>query len=314
MTKIVFMGTPVFSVPILQGLVESGYEVVAVVTQPDRPVGRKKIIQATPVKEAALALEIPVLQPEKISGSPEVAIIQELAPDLIVTAAFGQFLPESVLSIPKIAAINVHASLLPKYRGGAPVHYAIMEGEDKTGVTIMEMIKKMDAGGIYAQKEIPITKEDNVGIMFDKLSLVGRELLLKALPAIIEGQTPTPQDESQVTFSPNITREQEAIDWTKTADQIDCQVRGMFPWPIAFTTYQDTRWKIRSVRVVEEVTDQVPGTIIKRTKKELWIACGNQTVLAIEELQPAGKSVQNIQAFLNGAGQTIQQADKVGNA
>lgn len=308
------MGTPAFSVPILQGLVESGYEVVAVVTQPDRPVGRKKIIQATPVKEAALALEIPVLQPEKISGSPEVAIIQELAPDLIVTAAFGQFLPESVLSIPKIAAINVHASLLPKYRGGAPVHYAIMEGEDKTGVTIMEMIKKMDAGGIYAQKEIPITKEDNVGIMFDKLSLVGRELLLKALPAIIEGQTPTPQDESQVTFSPNITREQEAIDWTKTADQIDCQVRGMFPWPIAFTTYQDTRWKIRSVRVVEEVTDQVPGTIIKRTKKELWIACGNQTVLAIEELQPAGKSVQNIQAFLNGAGQTIQQADKVGNA
>lgn len=314
MTKIVFMGTPVFSVPILQGLVESGYEVVAVVTQPDRPVGRKKIIQATPVKEAALALEIPVLQPEKISGSPEVAIIQELAPDLIVTAAFGQFLPESVLSIPKIAAINVHASLLPKYRGGAPVHYAIMEGEDKTGVTIMEMIKKMDAGGIYAQKEIPITKEDNVGIMFDKLSLVGRELLLKALPAIIEGQTPTPQDESQVTFSPNITREQEAIDWTKTADQIDCQVRGMFPWPIAFTTYQDTRWKIRSVRVVEEVTDQVPGTIIKCTKKELWIACGNQTVLAIEELQPASKSVQNIQAFLNGAGQTIQQADKVGNA
>ena len=308
------MGTPAFSVPILQGLVESGYEVVAVVTQPDRPVGRKKIIQATPVKEAALALEIPVLQPEKISGSPEVAIIQELAPDLIVTAAFGQFLPESVLSIPKIAAINVHASLLPKYRGGAPVHYAIMEGEDKTGVTIMEMIKKMDAGGIYAQKEIPITKEDNVGIMFDKLSLVGRELLLKALPAIIEGQTPTPQDESQVTFSPNITREQEAIDWTKTADQIDCQVRGMFPWPIAFTTYQDTRWKIRSVRVVEAVTDQVPGTIIKRTKKELWIACGNQTVLAIEELQPAGKSVQNIQAFLNGAGQTIQQADKVGNA
>lgn len=314
MTKIVFMGTPAFSVPILQGLVESGYEVVAVVTQPDRPVGRKKIIQATPVKEAALALEIPVLQPEKISGSPEVATIQELAPDLIVTAAFGQFLPESVLSIPKIAAINVHASLLPKYRGGAPVHYAIMEGEEKTGVTIMEMIKKMDAGGIYAQKEIPITKEDNVGIMFDKLSLVGRELLLEALPAIIEGQMPTPQDERQVTFSPNITREQEAIDWTKTADQIDCQVRGMFPWPIAFTTYQDIRWKIRSVRVMTEVTDQVPGTIIKRTKKELWIACGNQTVLAIEELQPAGKSVQSIQAFLNGAGQTIQKADKVGNA
>ena len=314
MTKIVFMGTPAFSVPILQGLVESGYEVVAVVTQPDRPVGRKKIIQATPVKEAAVALNIPVLQPEKISGSPEVAMIEEFAPDLIVTAAFGQFLPQSVLSIPKIAAINVHASLLPKYRGGAPVHYAIMDGEEKTGVTIMEMIKKMDAGGIYAQKAIPITKEDNVGIMFDKLSIVGRELLLESLPAIIDGKIPTPQDESQVTFSPNITREQEAIDWEKTAEQIDCQVRGMFPWPIAFTTYQDIRWKIRKVRVVSETTDQKPGTIIKRTKQELWISCGKQTILAIEELQPAGKSVQPIKAFLNGAGQHIQQTDKVGNA
>lgn len=313
MTKIVFMGTPAFSVPILEGVVAAGYDVVAVVTQPDRPVGRKKIIQATPVKEAAVALGIPVLQPEKISGSPEMDTIKTLAPDLIVTAAFGQFLPQSLLDVPTHGAINVHASLLPKYRGGAPVHYAIMEGEQETGVTIMEMIKKMDAGGIYAQKSIPITPEDNVGIMFDKLSLVGKELLLESLPAILAGQIPTPQDETQVSFSPNITREQEAIDWTKRAAQIDCQVRGMFPWPIAFTTYQGTRWKIRAVRVIAEQTTAAPGTIIVRNKKELWVACGEQTVLAIEELQPAGKAAQTIQAFLNGAGQQVQVADKVGN-
>jgi methionyl-tRNA formyltransferase len=159
MTKLVFMGTPAFSVPILEGLIESGYEIQAVVTQPDRPVGRKRVITPTPVKEAALKHGIRVLQPEKISGSPEMEEIIELAPDVIVTAAFGQFLPEKLLQVPKLGAINVHASLLPKYRGGAPVHYAIMNGEKETGVTIMEMIKKMDAGGIYAQESMPITSQ-----------------------------------------------------------------------------------------------------------------------------------------------------------
>ena len=151
MTKVVFMGTPEFSVPILEGLVENDYEVLAVVTQPDRPVGRKKIMTATPIKEAALRLGISVLQPQKISGSKEMEKIIDLAPDLLITAAFGQFLPEKLLQVPKIGALNVHASLLPKYRGGAPVHYAIINGEEKTGVTIMEMIKKMDAGAIFAQ-------------------------------------------------------------------------------------------------------------------------------------------------------------------
>ena len=207
MTKLVFMGTPAFSVPILEGLIESGYEIQAVVTQPDRPVGRKRVITPTPVKKAALKHGIRVLQPEKISGSPEMEEIIELVPDVIVTAAFGQFLPEKLLQVPKLGAINVHASLLPKYRGGAPVHYAIMNGEKETGVTIMEMIKKMDAGGIYAQESIPITKQDDVGTMFEKLSLLGRKLLLETLPNILDGQKPVPQDESEATFSPNITRE-----------------------------------------------------------------------------------------------------------
>ena len=311
MTKLVFMGTPAFSVPILEGLIESGYEIQAVVTQPDRPVGRKRVITPTPVKEAALKHGIRVLQPEKISGSPEMEEIIELAPDLIVTAAFGQFLPEKLLQVPKLGAINVHASLLPKYRGGAPVHYAIMNGEKETGVTIMEMIKKMDAGGIYAQESMPITEQDDVGTMFEKLSLLGRKLLLETLPNILNGQKPVPQDESKATFSPNITREQEAVDWHKTAEEIDNQVRGMRPWLIAFTTYEGTRWKLLSVEVLAESTDEAPGTIIRKDKKNLWIACGKQTVLAINELQPAGKGKQAVHDFLNGSGQQVQIGQQV---
>ncbi len=313
MTKIVFMGTPAFSVPILEGLVESGYEVQAVVTQPDRPVGRKHVITPPPVKVAALKHDLLVLQPEKISGSTEMDKIASLAPDLIITAAFGQFLPEKLLQIPRLGAINVHASLLPKYRGGAPVHYAIMNGEDKTGVTIMEMIKKMDAGAIYSQAEIPITKTDDVGTMFEKLSALGKDLLLNTLPELIQGTLEkTPQNEAQVTFSPNITREQEAIDWQKTADEIDNQVRGMRPWPIAFTTYRGVRWKIWDVTPLAETTDAAPGTIIKKDKSELFVACGKNTTLALKELQPAGKGKQDVQAFLNGVGQNVIQGEKLG--
>ncbi|WP_407857186.1 methionyl-tRNA formyltransferase [Enterococcus hailinensis] len=313
MTKIVFMGTPAFSVPILESLIEAGYDIAAVVTQPDRPVGRKKIITPTPVKEAAVKHDLLVLQPEKISGSPEMEKIKELAPDLLITAAFGQFLPEKLLQVPKLGAINVHASLLPKYRGGAPVHYSIMEGDSETGVTIMEMIKKMDAGGIFSQKKIAITKQDDVGTMFEKLSVVGRDLLLETLPKIISGELkPVPQNEAEVTFSPNISREQEAIDWNKTAEAVDNQVRGMHPWPVAFTTFEGARWKIYHVTPLDEQTTELPGTIIARTKKALHIACGQGTVLAIDELQPAGKAKQTVQAFLNGSGQAITEGQRVG--
>ncbi|MGM0330737.1 methionyl-tRNA formyltransferase [Enterococcus sp. AZ084] len=313
MTKIVFMGTPAFSVPVLEGLIDQGYEIVAVVTQPDRPVGRKKIITPTPVKVAALKYDLLVLQPEKITGSPEMQTIIDLQPDVLVTAAFGQFLPEKLLQVPTHGAINVHASLLPKYRGGAPVHYSIINGEKETGVTIMEMIKKMDAGGIFSQASLPITKQDDVGTMFEKLSLLGKELLLETLPKIISGElTPTPQNEDKATFSPNITREQEAINWEKTAEEIDCQVRGMRPWPIAFTTYEGTRWKLWAVDVLaDETTSETPGTIIHKDKKQLWVACGEQTVLSIKELQPAGKAKQLIQEFLNGSGQQVAVGQQV---
>lgn len=313
MTKIVFMGTPAFSVPILEALIDSDeYRVIAVVTQPDRPVGRKRILTPTPVKEAALAHSIEILQPEKISGSVELERILELKPDLIVTAAFGQFLPEKLLNAPIHGAINVHASLLPKYRGGAPVHYSIIKGDEKTGVTIMEMVKKMDAGDIISQAEIPITKQDDVGSMFGKLSLLGRDLLLATLPDYLAGKIETKsQAEDEVTFSPNITRDEEQIDWKKTSVEIDCQIRGMRPWPVAFTTFQEKRWKIWEVTVMDEKTTEVPGTIIEITKKYLKIACGDNTVLRIDKLQPAGKGQLTAQDFLNGLGKEIVVGDKV---
>lgn len=311
--KIIFMGTPAFSVPILEGLLQAGYHIQAVVTQPDRPVGRKKIVTPTPVKEVALRHHLPILQPEKIANSKEMETIIKGKPDLIITAAFGQFLPEQLLNCATYGAINVHASLLPKYRGGAPAHYALINGDDKTGITIIKMVKKMDAGDILSQRELAITKQDNVGTMFERLSSLGKELLLDTLPKILENKiNPEPQDEKKVSFSPNITREQEKINWKKAAVAIDNQVRGMCPWPIAFTTYQNLVWKLWKTTPIDETTTAEPGTIVKKNKKALWIACGDNKLLAIEVVQPAGKGKLSIQDFLNGFGKSICEGQKLG--
>ena len=237
MKKVIFMGTPEFSTGVLKRLIEDKtVEVIAVVTQPDRAVGRKKIITPTPVKVVALEHDIPVYQPEKLSGSQELEELMQLDADLIVTAAYGQFLPTKFLNFPRFGAVNVHASLLPKYRGGAPIHYAIMNGDKETGVTIMRMVAKMDAGAIISQRAIPITGEDDVASMFEKLSVVGADLLIETLPALFAGTiTEVEQDEALVSFSPNISREQEQIDWNKTATEVDCFVRGLRPWPTSFT-------------------------------------------------------------------------------
>ena len=227
MTKIVFMGTPDFSVPVLTMLQEEGYEIIAVVTQPDRPVGRKRVLTAPPVKEEALRLGLPVLQPEKLRASEELVELIEMKPDLIVTAAYGQILPKDLLDVPRLGCINVHASLLPKYRGGAPIHQAVIDGEAETGVTIMYMVEKLDAGDIISQTSIPITDSDNTGILFEKLSVVGTELLKETLPSILDGTNERiPQDERYVTFAGNITREQEKIDWSRGGKDTFNQIRG----------------------------------------------------------------------------------------
>ncbi|WP_373795178.1 methionyl-tRNA formyltransferase [Jeotgalibaca porci] len=301
MKKIIFMGTPEFSVPILQALFDSEYEVIAVVTQPDRPVGRKRILTPPPVKELALKYTVPIFQPEKISGSEEMAALIALEADVIVTAAYGQFLPTKLLNAPKHRAINVHASLLPKYRGGAPVHYAIINGDKETGVSIMYMERKMDAGDVLSQKSIPITSSDDVQTMFDKLSTLGRDLLMETLPKLFTGDiNPVPQDETKVTFSPNISREEERIEWELTATQIANKIRGMRPWPVAHAVLNGERCKMWVAVPTEETTQSKPGSITHWDKEGIYVACGQGTTLKVTELQPSGKKRMTVTDFLNG--------------
>lgn len=303
------MGTPDFSVPILRMLYDEGYSIAAVVTQPDRPVGRKRILTPPPVKEEALKLGLKVLQPEKLKGSEELQEILALNPDLVVTAAFGQILPKELLDAPKLGCINVHASLLPKYRGGAPIHQAIIDGEEKTGVTIMYMAEKLDAGDIISQREIPIEESDHTGIMFEKLSFLGRDLLKETLPSIIAGTNDRiPQDESKATFAHNISRDQERIDWSKSAKDIYNQVRGLHPWPIAYTTFQGENVKIWWAKVGEPNFDGRPGEIVKIEKKSFEVATGKGTV-QILEIQPAGKKRMSAEEYLRGVGSKLQIGD-----
>lgn len=310
MTKLLFMGTPEFSATVLKGLLEDGrYDILAVVTQPDRAVGRKKEIKMTPVKEVALAHNLKVYQPEKLSGSEEMAELMTLGADGIVTAAFGQFLPTKLLDSVGFA-VNVHASLLPKYRGGAPIHYAIMNGEAEAGVTIMEMVKEMDAGDMVSKASTPILDEDNVGTMFEKLAIVGRDLLLETLPGYIAGDIkPEPQDHSQATFSPNISPEQERIDWTKSDREVFDQVRGMYPWPVAHTYLDGQRFKVYETALAEG--NGKPGQIISKTKKELVVATG-QGAISLKTVQPAGKPKMAIADFLNGVGRNLEVGDSFG--
>lgn len=310
MTNIIFMGTPDFSATVLKGLLESKqYEILAVVTQPDRAVGRKKEIRMTPVKELALDYGLPIYQPEKLSKSAELDSLMNLNADGIVTAAFGQFLPSKLLDSVNFA-VNVHASLLPKYRGGAPIHYAIINGDKETGVTIMEMVKEMDAGDMIARRAIPIEETDNVGTMFEKLALVGRDLLLDTLPSYLAGDIkPVPQDKNQVTFSPNISPEEERIDWTKTNRQLFNQIRGMYPWPVAHTLLNGERFKIYKATPVEG-TGQA-GEILAIRKKELIVAA-SEGALSLKTVQPAGKPKMTIIDFLNGLGRQLSVGDFFG--
>lgn len=312
MKKIVFMGTPAFAATVLEGLIASkAYEILAVVTQPDRAVGRKKEIRMTPVKEVALANNLAVYQPEKLSGSQEMADLLALGADGIITAAYGQFLPSKLLDRMEFS-LNVHASLLPKYRGGAPIHHALINGDDKAGVTIMEMVKEMDAGDMVAQASLPILDKDNVGSLFEKLAVLGRDLLLEALPDYLAGKLqPQPQDPDQVSFSPNITPEQERLDWNKSARALFNQIRGMYPWPVAHTLLNGQRFKIHQAQPLELEGQGQPGQIIEKTKKTLVVATG-QGALSLIEVQPAGKPKMNITDFLNGSGQKLKVGDFFG--
>ncbi len=301
-TSVVFMGTPEFAVPILQSLIDNPeYDVQAVLTQPDHHIGRKRTLHQSPVKELAEQYNIEVLQPAKLSKSPEMEKIISLQPDLMITAAYGQFLPTKLLAAAKIAAINVHGSLLPKYRGGAPIQYSIINGDKETGVSIMYMVKKMDAGDIISQRSIPIEDTDDSGTMFKKLSLLGRDLLLETLPKLISGDVnPVAQDPDKVVFSPNITSEQEQIDFRLPARLIDAKVRGLRPAPLGNMVIDGLRTKIYDVTPLEEKTELEPGKVVRVTKHQLVIAAGDGTTYQINKLKPAGKKAMDITSYLNG--------------
>ena len=311
MTSIIFLGTPKFAVPILKALSENSYEIKAVVTQPDKKVGRKQKVTETPVKLLAKKLNLPVFQPEHLGKSADLATLIKMHADLIITAAYGQFLPSKFLQSARIAAVNVHGSLLPKYRGGAPIQYALINGDKQTGVTIMEMVKQMDAGDIYSQQAIDIQKEDNAGTLFEKLSLLGRDLLIQTLPQIIANpQKKIAQDQNKVVFSPNISKKQEQIKLNMTATEANNLIRGLNPDPGAYLLIDGKRFKIWQAEVAADTTT-FPAGVVVDNKKRFAISFANHTVLNLLEVQPSGKKKMPVKSFLNGQGKNFSKGDKI---
>ncbi len=299
--KIVFMGTPDFAVPSLKALVEAGHEVCGVFTQPDKPKNRGMKLQQSPVKEWALELGLPVYQPAKMRDGGALGILKELKPDLIAVAAYGKILPADILNLPRLGCVNVHSSLLPKYRGAAPINWAILNGEDETGVTIMVMAEGLDTGDILAQAHTPIDLNENAAQLFDRLAAMGAELLVKTVKELETGTArPVPQDDSLSCYAPMLSREQSPMDWGKTARQLHDQVRGLYPWPAATAVLDGARCKILRTALSGEMTNQAPGAVLQADKKGLRVACGDGGVLDILELQPDGKKAMAAPAFLLG--------------
>lgn len=300
--KIVFMGTPDFAVPPLRALTEAGYEVAAVVTQPDKPKGRGKTLLPTPVKEEALMHEIPVYQPQKVKNNPEfMDTLKEIAPDIIIVAAFGQLIPKEILELPKFGCINIHASLLPKYRGAAPIQQAVIDGEKESGVTIMQMAEGLDTGDMISKIVIPLSSEETGGSLFGKLAQAGAELLIKTLPSIEQGTAEYEKqpEESPTPYAAMITKQMGLMDFNRQACELERLVRGLNPWPSAYTFINGKTLKVWKCKVSMEETEAVPGTVFLTDKEGIHVACG-QGVLILTEVQLEGKKRMEAEAFLRG--------------
>ena len=310
--RIVFMGTPDFAVGSLQALAEAGkYEIVSVITQPDRPKGRGRQMLMTPVKEYALSQGFEVHQPQRVKTPEFVAQLRDMNPDLIVVAAFGQLLSQEILEMPKYGCINVHASLLPKYRGAAPIHYAIMQGEEESGVTIMQMDIGMDTGDMLKKVTVPIGENMTMGELHDELKVKGAKLLLEVIEDIEAGKAlPEKQNEAEATYASLLKRDMEKIDWSKAATDIHNLIRGFNPAPGAFTKLPDGKnLKIWGSRLTDKSTTAEAGTVIEVTKHSFFVACG-AGVLEIVEVQPESKKRMAAQVFINGRG--VQVEDVLG--
>lgn len=295
--KVVFMGTPDFAVPILKMLIENT-NVVMVVSQPDKLVGRKKILTPTPVKELALSHNIEVYQPIKLKD--DINPIIKKNPDIIITCAYGQLVPKHLLMNPNYGCINVHASLLSEYRGGAPIHRCLMDCAEKTGVTIMYMDETLDTGNIINSKEYIIKNDDDVGTLHEKLSVLGAEVLLKTLPKIIDGTNfDIPQDNGSATYAYNITREDEHLNFNRTSKEVWNHVRALSPWPLSYTIIDDIEIKIIKCHIGKNISELSPGTISVLNKKELGIQT-NDGVIYLDRVKPFGKKEMAITDFING--------------
>lgn len=297
--KIVFMGTPDFAVNVLQGLIDN-YEVVGVVSQPDKRIGRHQVLTNTPVKELALKYDIPVFQPIKIKE--EYEDILNLNPDLIVTCAYGQIIPKAILDYPRLGCINVHASLLPKLRGGAPIHKSIIDDYGTTGVTIMYMDVKMDSGDIISQREVKILDSDNLESLHDKLSEVGTSLLLDTLPSIIDGSNSrTKQNENEVTYAYNIKREEEHIDFSKTSREVFNLIRGLCPVPSSNAVLDEKEMKIYKSTISSKNYNGEYGEIVDVTKEGIVVKTGDASII-LNEVKPFGKKKMDANSYVNGIG------------
>ncbi|MBQ6967820.1 MAG: methionyl-tRNA formyltransferase [Lachnospiraceae bacterium] len=301
--RIVFMGTPDFAASALKALIEAGEDVVLSVTQPDREKGRGKELSMPEVKKCALEHGVQVFQPEKVREAGAVQRIREAEPEIIVVAAFGQILTKEILDIPKYGCVNIHASLLPEYRGASPIQCCIADGKEKTGVTIMQMDEGLDTGDILMQREIPISADETGGSLFDRLSELGSEMIVEALPLIREGKlTPVKQDDSRATYVGTLKKDSGVLDFSKDAEELERLVRAMDPWPGTFCNYKDKSLKIWKTRVVREnnSNDLPTGTITGVNKEGFTVKCGKDE-LFIEELQLSGKKRMKTRDFLLGA-------------
>ena len=303
--KIVYMGTPDFAVNPLRALAEAGYEVTGVVTQPDKPKGRGKTMLPTPVKEEALKHGFPVYQPVKVRDPEFLQELKNLDPDIIVVAAFGQIIPKSILELPKYGCINIHASLLPKYRGAAPIQQAVIDGEKESGVTIMRMGTGLDTGDMISRIVVPLAADETGGSLFDKLAEAGAKLLIETLPHIFDGTAVYEKqpEESPTPYAGMITKQMGMIDFGKSAVELERLVRGLNPWPSAFTFWNGKTLKVWESFVVkrEELDTQSaePGTVVKTDKKGIYVACG-EDVLVLSQVQLEGKKRMDADAFLRG--------------
>lgn len=295
--RIVFMGTPDFAVPSLQALIDAGHDVCAVYTQPDKPQGRKQILTAPPVKTLALEHDIPVFQPNTLKNEDEQARLRELAPEVIIVVAYGKLLPKAVLDIPPRGCINVHGSLLPRWRGAAPIQWAVIAGDEMAGVTTMQMAEGLDTGDMLLTYETKVGEKETAGELFDRLAQSGAELLTETLVKLDE-ITPRPQDDAQSCYAHMLDKQMAVIDWSKSAHEIDCLIRGLNPWPIALTTLSGERLKVFAAE--KAAGNGEPGTVLEADpKKGLTVACG-EGALKLIEIQLVGGKRMKATDFLRG--------------